>query len=141
MMDITPFSAVFDVIGKVIDRVFPDPVAAANAKLEMAKMTQTGELQTVLAQLEVAKAEAGNGSMFVAGARPFVMWVCGVGLGIQFIVEPLAQWGMILAGKTVTLPPLDMSVLLTLLFGMLGLGTQRTFEKLKGVQTTSIGKK
>lgn len=139
-LDITGIGSIADFAGKVLDRVIPDPVAAAQAKVELAKAQMAGEFAEAAAVWDNAKAqagvntaEAGNSSVFVAGARPFIMWICGIGLGMQFLVAPLIQWGAAIAGKTIVLPPLDMGTLLTLLGGLLGLGTMRTVERIKGV--------
>ena len=132
-------TAVSDIGGKLIDRLWPDPAQAAQAKLELLKMQQSGELAKLAAdtdlmkgQLAVDQAEASNSNMFVAGWRPFIGWVCGSGLAFQFIANPLITWGTQLAGKNVPVPSLDLGTLLTLLFGMLGLGYMRTTEKLAG---------
>src|SRR5690348_15377823 len=94
--------------GKVIDRLFPDPAQAAQAKLELLKMQQTGELAQLASetdlmkgQLAVNQAEAGNAQFFVAGWRPFIGWVCGSGLAFQFLANPLLTWGTQLFGKNV----------------------------------------
>jgi Holin of 3TMs, for gene-transfer release len=86
-------------------------------------------------QADINKAEASNTSLFVAGWRPAVGWVCAIGLLTQFIIAPLATWGSGLIGKTVTFPSLDMGTLLTLLLGMLGLGGMRTYEKVNSVNS------
>jgi hypothetical protein len=139
-LDITGLGSIADFAGKIIDKVWPDPVAAAQAKLELVKAEQAGALAELTAQWDNAKAqaavnqvEAASSSVFVSGARPFIMWVCGVGLAMQFLVSPMLTWGAALFGKTVVLPPLDMGTLLTLLLGLLGLGGMRTVEKIKGV--------
>lgn len=132
-------TAAFDIGGKLIDRLWPDPAQAAQAKLELLKMQQSGELAKLAAdtdlmkdQLAVDQAEASNSNMFVAGWRPFIGWVCGAGLAFQFLANPLLTWATSLYGKTVAVPSLDLGTLLTLLFGMLGLGYMRTQEKLAG---------
>ena len=86
-----------------------------------------------LAQLEVNKVEATHKSIFVAGWRPFVGWVCGVAMSYHFIIAPLVQFGFALGGIDQDLPEFDFSQLSTVLMGMLGLGGLRTFEKMKGV--------
>jgi len=129
--------AVAGVVGKVLDRIIPDPAQKAAAALKLAELAQNGELarmanETALAQgqMEVNKIEAG-GDWFRAGWRPFVGWICGGGLGIQFVIAPLVAWGSALVGHPTTMPPLDLGTLMTLLFGMLGLGAYRTYEKVK----------
>lgn len=132
-MSLEPITAVLDIGGKLIDRLWPDPVQAANAKLELAKLHANGELQIIAGQLDINKAEAANPSLFVSGWRPFVGWVCGVGLAMQFLIAPLITWGAAVIGKTIVLPPLDLAILITMLGGMLGLGGLRTVEKINEV--------
>ena len=128
------------VIGSIIDKIIPDPKVAAEAKLKAIELAQNGELAKLdaelklsLGQIEVNKVEAGT-DLFRGGWRPFVGWVSALGLAMQFIVSPILTWVGMLAGHNIAFPALDISVLMTLLFGMLGLGTLRTQEKLKGVQ-------
>src|SRR3546814_10900279 len=84
------------------------------------------------AQIEVNKAEAQSGSLFIGGWSPAVGWVCVVGLTYTFFAQPMLAWGSAAAGIP-TPPDLDLSALITLLAGMLGLGGFRTYEKAKGV--------
>ena len=102
------------------------------------KMQLQHELETAihsanLAQLEVNKAEAGHKSIFVAGWRPSVGWVCSLAMLYHFILAPMIQFGFALGGVEQALPEFDFSQLSTVLMGMLGLGGLRTFEKMKGV--------
>lgn len=140
MMALDPVSALLDVGGKLIDRLFPDPTQKAAAQFALFKLQQDGDLAALAAETDLAKgqiavdqAEASNPSIFVSGWRPFIGWVCGSGLAFQFLAAPLLTWGSALTGKTIVVPTLDMSTLLTLLLGMLGLGGMRTAEKFKGV--------
>ncbi|CAB4156291.1 Holin of 3TMs, for gene-transfer release [uncultured Caudovirales phage] len=121
------------VVPKLLDKIFPDPNVAAEAKLKLLELQQTGYLAEIASQTETNKVEAASASVFVAGWRPFIGWVCGSGLAIQFIVAPMAMWIASLFGHVIQFPSLDMGTLLTLLGGMLGLGGMRTFEKLNGV--------
>lgn len=132
-MTFDPVTIGLEIGSKLIDRLWPDPTKAAEAKLELIKLQQSGELSIVLGQLEVNKVEAANPSVFVSGWRPFVGWVCGTGLAMQFIVSPLFTWGAQLLGKTLTLPSLDTTTLITMLGGLLGLGGLRTYEKINEV--------
>jgi hypothetical protein len=132
-MALDPLSALLDIGGKVIDRVWPDPEKAAAAKLELFKMQQSGELAVIAGQMDINKAEAANPSVFVSGARPFILWVCGSGFAIQFVVGPLAEWGSALYGHPVKFPQMDMATLMPLLLGMLGLSGYRTIERVNGV--------
>lgn len=123
---------------KLIDRLIPDPAQKSAAQLELLKLQQQGEfkhleaeLQTNLAQIEVNKTEAGSSSLFKSGWRPAVGWVCVLGLGYQFLARPLLAWASSGMGWTVP-PTLELGDLMTLLFGMLGLGALRSKEKLEG---------
>jgi Holin of 3TMs, for gene-transfer release len=129
-------------ISDIILKVVPDKAAAAAAVAQLQQMQLEGSLQEEMLQLQsvtsaqsdVDKVEAASASMFVAGARPFVMWVCGVGLAISCIVAPLCTWLAALAGHPVVFPALDDPLLQSTLAGMLGLGhITRTVEKIKGV--------
>lgn len=139
-MAIDPISAVLDIGGKLIDRLWPDATQRDAAKLELLKMQQNGELAQLAAETELAKgqievnqAEAGSSSLFVAGWRPWIGWVCGVAFAYHFVVQPLLAFILAATGYPVTLPTFNMDALYTVLLGMLGLGSMRTFEKYKKV--------
>lgn len=125
---------------KVIDKLIPDPAQKLAAQQHALDLAQAGEfkdidtqLQRDLAQISVNQAEAQSSDFFRAGWRPFVGWVCGFGLAVQFLVGPIASWVGAMMGHVLQFPTLDMGTLMTLLAGMLGLGTLRTAEKVKGV--------
>lgn len=131
--------ALIPVIGTIIDKILPDPQAAAEAKLKALEMAQRGELAVLdadvrlaLGQMEVNKAEAGT-DMFRGGWRPGVGWVCVAGLGYQLVLRPLLPWVVrVCGGHVPDLPSIDTDTLMVLLTGMLGLGGMRTFERIKG---------
>ena len=132
-MAFDPATALLEIGSKVIDRVWPDPTQAAQAKLELFKLQQTGELAQITGQLEINKNEASNSSVFVAGWRPAIGWVCAFALFYQYIGKPISQAIAISIGHPLpVLPGLDDN-LWQLLLGMLGLGGLRTFEKINGV--------
>ena len=116
---------------KIIDRVIPDKAAAAQAQAELVKMQVSGELEQLAGQLEVNKVEAAHSSLFVAGWRPFIGWVCGAALADQFVIRPIVTWAVPSMGYQIAeMPGLDDN-LWELLTGMLGLGGLRTYEKVK----------
>lgn len=133
------WQALIPVVGQVLDKILPDPTAAAEAKLKALELAQRGELAVLdadmrlaLGQIEVNKVEAGT-DLFRGGWRPAVGWVCVAGLGYQLVMRPLLPWLVSVAGVQVPpLPPIDTDTLMVLLTGMLGLGGLRTFEKVKG---------
>ena len=132
-MGFDPISALLDIGGKVLDRVLPDPAQQAAARLELLKLQQSGELAQLAGQMDINKVEAASSSVFVAGWRPAIGWVCGAGFAVQFVVGPLAEWISALAGHPVKFPQMDTGTMMPLLLGMLGLGGLRTAEKMQGV--------
>lgn len=133
--------AVVGTVGKVLDRVLPDPAAKAAAAMELAKMQQAGEmaqldasLKAAVGQLEVNKAEAASGSPYASGWRPTIGYVCGFAMAWNFVGVPIANYILTVKFPGTPLPPvLDFGPMLTVLMGMLGLGGLRTLEKVKGV--------
>lgn len=132
-MALDPVSALLEIGGKVIDRVWADPVQASAARLELIKIQQSGELAQIVGQMDINKAEAASPHLFVAGWRPFIGWVCGSGFAVQFVIGPMGEWASALAGHQVNFPQMDLGTMMPLLFGMLGLGAYRTAEKIQGV--------
>lgn len=134
------FAALIPALGNLLDRVFPDPAAAADAKVKVMEMAQRGELayldadlKLATGQMEVNRAEAQHQSIFVAGWRPAIGWVCAAAFAFKFVVGPSAAVLMTMAGHPIVLPEFDFSEMSTILLGMLGLGTLRTVEKIKKV--------
>ncbi len=80
-------------------------------------------------QAEINKIEAGHRTIFVAGWRPFIGWVCGTGLAFHFILFPLLEWSTKLAGTPIVAPTLETGALISLVIALLGLGATRTYEK------------
>ena len=140
-MGIDPVSIALDIGSKIIDKIWPDPVQAANAKLELFKLQQSGDLAVIAAQSDINKIEANSASMFVAGWRPFIGWVCGLACAWNWIGISVANSAFTFFNHPVILKPADISDMMPVLIGMLGLGGMRTIEKLNGVNNTSIGGK
>lgn len=123
----------------IIDKIIPDPQAAADAKLKALEMAQRGELAELNAAVELAKGQMAINQVeaaqdnFRGGWRPSAGWVCVAGLTYQFLAQPLLPWIATVAGLTVPpLPAIDNETLMALLMGMLGLGGMRSFERVKG---------
>jgi hypothetical protein len=94
--------------------------------------------EETMAQIGVNNAEAQNKSMFVAGWRPFIGWVGGVGVGWTFVLSPFVGTIASFFGWHGTLPQLDSGQLMTLVLAMLGIGGYRTYEKVKGVGSDTM---
>ena len=125
-MALDPISAGIDLATTVIGKIWPDKSEAERQQLAAA-------VQIVQGQLDVNKAEAASSSAFVAGWRPFIGWVCGMGCAWNWIGLPVAKFGLAVYGHPLDLEPADLSEMMPLLLGMLGLGGLRSFEKVKGV--------
>lgn len=124
--DITGIGAVAGLAESVISRIWPDKTEAEKAQMAAA-------LTVVQGQLDANKASAENPNWFVSGARPFIMWVCGFGCAWNWIGLPIALFVCSSIGHAVNLRPADLSEMMPLLLGMLGLGGFRTIEKIQGV--------
>jgi hypothetical protein len=110
-----------------------EPINAEKAA-EIALQIQQLEASIVNAQMQVNLAEAGNTNVFVSGWRPFVGWTCGIALFYNYIFMPLFTYCAVwISTAAPAMPTLDSGELMTLLFGMLGLGGLRTYEKTKNV--------
>jgi hypothetical protein len=120
-------------VGDVLDRFFPDKEKAEQAKREIESQLTEHLVNIDLAQLEVNKAEAKSRNVFIAGWRPFIGWTCGLALCWTYILQPMAQFVLAQTGHLIDLPGLDMSTMMPVLLGMLGLGGLRTWEKHKGL--------
>jgi len=114
----------------VINKIWPD----AN-EMEKAKLTQFVEaLKLDLGQLEINKMEAAHSSVFVAGWRPFIGWVCGSAFAWMYVVSPMLNWILVAIGHQPVDVALDLSAMMPVLLGILGLGAYRTYEKKNNAQ-------
>lgn len=136
------------IIGNIIDGVrdllgeaIVDKDKKLEIELELAKLAAEGDKQlneVLIAQIDLNKEEAKHGSVFVAGWRPFVGWVGGFSLAYSAILYPFLSWLSRINGYSGDLPVLDNTLLMTIMMGMLGIGAQRSYEKVKGVSTNDF---
>ncbi len=126
--------ALIPVLGDIIDKVIPDPNKRMELNLELAKIADAEsarESNERIAQTEVNKAEAGHSSIFVAGWRPGVGWMCVIATGYNLVLAPWAG-----------LPTADNTLFRDVLLGMLGISVgARTIEKVKGVAQNTLAPK
>lgn len=137
--------SIADAVARIISLFKVDPTVALQKQVELQELqlniqsTLANKIQdAVNDQIEVNKQEAASGSIFIAGWRPFLGWCCGLGLFVQFIVNPLATWFAALAHHPIQFPSLDLGTLMTLLFGMLGLAAG---EHTENIMTSQAGQK
>lgn len=139
-MALDPLTAVLDIGGRVIDRLWPNKADADAAKLKLFELQQSGELAQLAAEVDLAKgqmsineAEANHPSVWTSGWRPGVGWVCVAAFAWHFVLAPILAFVATASGHPLVLPSFESESLMTVLFGMLGLGGLRTFERVRGV--------
>jgi Holin of 3TMs, for gene-transfer release len=103
------------------------------ANLDLEKTELAGTIAQMQGQLATNEAEANTKNTFIAGWRPFVGWTCGAAFGWAFVLQPFVAFIAAALGHPLTLPTLDLSTMMPVLLGMLGLGGLRTYEKVQGV--------
>ena len=113
---------------KLIGKFVKDRDLQQQLSHDIATMAEKHAQQLALQQIEVNKAEA-KGNWFQSSWRPLIGWICGLSLAINYMVSP------ILAGFGIMVPQADMSVMMPLLFGMLGISGLRSFDKYKKTDT------
>jgi hypothetical protein len=118
-------------IGTVLDRVIPDKNRRAEAQEQLQTLLTSQDFQIAVEQIKVNAIEAQSDSIFKSGWRPSVGWICSIAFGLHFVIFPLLNWFIILFGGQPILVPFHMDTLLTVLLGLLGMGTLRTVEKMK----------
>lgn len=126
-VDITGIGAVADFATSVVNKIWPD-------KSEQEKQQIAAAVMVVQGQIETNKEEAKSDSVFVAGWRPFIGWVCGSACAWNWIGLPVVKAAIVLSGSRLDVAPADLSEMLPVLMGMLGLGALRTVEKVKGTK-------
>jgi len=113
-------------ITALLGKFIPDKDQAAKLAHEIASMAEKQAHENAIAQLKVNEQQAAHKSLFVAGARPAIMWICALGLLYATFIHPVLDiW--------FTMPEVNTDVLMPVMMGLLGLGGMRSFEKSKGV--------
>ena len=121
-------------VSGILDKFVEDKDQKAALAHEMATMSDNHAQQALLAQLEINKAEAASGSLFKGGWRPAVGWVCALAFAYHYLLQPFLVFILTASGVDLPeLPVFDMSTLLTVLGGLLGIGGLRSYEKTKGL--------
>ena len=126
MSDLLNVGGISELIGTAINKIWPDKSEAEKQQLAAAVMVVQG-------QIDINKSEAVNPSVFVSGWRPFIGWVCGSACAWNWIGLPIAKVIIIILGYKLDLAPANLTEMMPILLGMLGLGGLRTLEKINGV--------
>ena len=120
---------IIDTVGKVADDLFTSDEERAKAELD----AYTAESARMQGQVDINKEEAKSSSVWVAGARPFIMWVCGLAFAYATIVEPVLRFAaQVWFGYRGAFPVIDTELTIQILFGILGLGAMRSYDKKSG---------
>ena len=117
---------------KLIGKFVRDKDKQAQLAHEISTMAEKHGQELALAQIKLNTEEA-KGNWFQSSWRPLCGWICALSLGINFMVAPICS------GFGITIPQADMSVMMPLLLGMLGIGGLRSLDKIKKVDTKSNG--
>ena len=117
-------SALIAPITGLLDKVIPDADTKVKIAHELATMSERHAQEVTLQQIEVLKADA-KGNWFQSSWRPLAGYVSVLGMAVNFLVSPIA------AGFGIAIPQADMSVMMPLLLGMLGISGMRSFDKVK----------
>jgi hypothetical protein len=120
-------------VTSLLDKFIPDADKKNAIAFELATLAEKHAQELAKGQLEVNKTEAAHKNLFVAGWRPAVGWVCCLGMASNFIVIPMVNFALALSSSPITVPLIELSEMMPVLLGMLGLGAMRTVEKSKGV--------
>ena len=120
-------------ISSLLDKVIPDADERNRLAHEIATLAERQSHEIAKAQIEVNEREADHQSLFVSGWRPAVGWICCIGLGCNYLFIPMANFVLVIGDSSVTVPALDLSEMMPVLLGMLGLGGLRSWEKTRGV--------
>ncbi len=110
--------------GSALDKLF----TSKEEKLTHAEVMERINQDPMKWQAEANAISAAHRSTFVAGARPFILWVGGLGLFNAFLINPWIQWVTGQSG-----PELPLEAMMELVLMLLGLATLRTIEKARGV--------
>ena len=130
MADITGIGAVADFATNVVNKIWPD-------KSEQEKQQIAAAVMVVQGQIDTNKEEAKSPSIFVSGWRPFIGWVCGMACAWNWIGLKIALFIAAYLGHVLSIQPADISEMMPILLGMLGLGGLRTAEKINGVASVT----
>lgn len=127
-------TSVIGVVDSVLDKFIEDKDLKTKLKHELNMSVN----QLNLAQAQTNIEQAKHPSIFVAGARPAIMWICAFALAWQFVIAPISSWVLINYYPQMTMPVLQTDALISLILALLGLGGMRTAEKFRGVERNNM---
>ena len=120
------FESLISPISTIIDKFVPDADVRQKLAFDIATLADNHAQEIALAQIKLNTEDA-KGNWFQSSWRPLAGYVCVTGLAVNFLISPIA------AGFGVLIPQADLSVMMPVLGGLLGIGSLRTYEKLKKI--------
>jgi hypothetical protein len=135
-LDALGIGAIADLAKDLVGRFFPDKTEQEKAQMSLILTTMQNQMAMNQGQMDINKMEAANPNFFVSGWRPFVGWVCGSACAWNWVGLPITKAALGLFHKTLKVAPADLTQMLPLLMGLLGMGALRTYEKTQGVART-----
>jgi hypothetical protein len=132
-LDALGIGAIADLAKDLVGRFFPDKTESEKAQMSLILTTMQNQMAMNQGQMDINKLEAQNPSLFVSGWRPFVGWVCGSACAWNWIGLPVANFVAAAFQHPLNIAAADLTQMLPLLLGLLGMGALRTYEKTQGV--------
>lgn len=129
-----PVLSILEIGAKLLDKVIPDKDAREKAQAELIKAAQDQDFQLALAQIKVNEEEAKSDNIYKSGWRPSIGWTCSVAFGLHFVLFPIINFVLVALEYKEVVISFDMTTLMTVLGGLLGIGGLRTYEKVKGIK-------
>lgn len=145
-MSFDPLSAALKMGTEAIKRIWPDPIDQAREQNKLTELKQKGDLaqlnahvQLMLSQIKVNEVAAKHPSIFVSGARPFIIWVGGFSMAWSGLIHPMLVWVWAFAEMTGKAPPMiESAALASVVTGLLGVAGMRSYDKTKGNSKDSL---
>ena len=134
MLNLGSISSLVGPVTGLLDKFIEDKDVKNKLAHDLSTMAERHAQELAKGQMEINKTEAAHKSLFVAGWRPAIGWICGLGMASNFLLIPVANFVLALTGSAIVVPLLDTGEMMPVLMGMLGLGAMRTYEKKQGVQ-------
>lgn len=145
-MALDPVTSIVSLGQSLVERIWPNPEKQQEELRKLKELEQKGDLaqldahvKMMLAQLKINEEQAKHKSVFVAGARPFIIWVGGFSMAWSGLIHPMLTWVWAFAEMPGTPPPLiEAGALTAIVTGLLGIGSMRSYDKAKCTQTDRI---
>ena len=127
-------------VTSLVGKFIKDKDQQARLSHDLATLASRHAQELAKGQIAANAEQAKHPSIFVAGARPAIMWICALGLGWSFFLQPLLHWILLITGSDYPMPDINTEGLISLTMALLGLSGMRSWEKSKGVARENMKK-